>query len=90
MIRFCSSTVKWQIICKTWKILKTTKRSIARIKKLKEQIKGIFYTYLIESPLNKANNPASELLSVLKKMKVGYENKKIMSNECSRKLKMNH
>lgn len=32
MMRFCSSTVKWQIICKTWKILKTTKRPIARIK----------------------------------------------------------
>lgn len=36
--------------------------------------------YLSENPLNKANHPATEFLYMLKKIKIDYRDKKIMSN----------
>lgn len=45
---------------------------------MNQQIKRTFYAYISESPLNKAERPASELISMLKKIKIDYENKKIM------------
>lgn len=36
--------------------------------------------YLSENPLNKANHPPTEFLSMLKKIKIDYRDKKIMSN----------